>query len=156
MEGFDGTYGWNLLAVTEPMLLAGTELEERRLDSDFNSELTHESRYSSITTVEQTQFAGRPCYKVRLARKAGTEDIEFYDVSTGLKAGSTRTRQSPMGAVTRTEILEDYRKFGGVAHPTTMKTQGLLQAVTTIATIEYDSVSPSLFELPPAIRAQVK
>ena len=156
VEGFDGTYGWNLLAVTEPMLLAGTELEERRLDSDFNSELTHESRYSSITTVEQTQFAGRPCYKVRLARKAGTEDIEFYDVSTGLKAGSTRTRQSPMGAVTRTEILEDYRKFGGVAQPTTMKQQGLLQAVITIATIEYDSVSPSLFELPPAIRAQVK
>ena len=66
------------------------------------------------------------------------------------------TRQSPMGAVTRTEILEDYRKFGGVAHPTTMRKQGLLQQVITIATIEYDTVSPSLFELPPAIRSQVK
>ena len=102
VEGLDGAYGWDLSAVTEPMLRAGIELEERRLDSDFDSELTDESRYSSITTVEQTQFAERPCYKVRLARNAGTEDIEFYDVSTGLKAGSTRVRQSPRGAVTRT------------------------------------------------------
>src|SRR4029453_9267860 len=156
LEGFDGTYGWNSSAITGQMLLAGTELEERRLDSDFNRELTHESRYSSITTVEQTQFAGRPCYKVRLGRKAGTEDIEFYDVSTGLKAGSTMTRQSPMGAVSHTEILEDYREVGGVAHPTTKKIQGMLLQVITIATIEYDTVSPSLFELPPAIRSQVK
>ena len=83
--------------MTGPMLLEGRQLDEKRFDSEFYSELRNESRYASVTTLERVDFEGRPCYKVRLVRKSGGEDIEFYDVATGLKASSTTTRETQMG-----------------------------------------------------------
>jgi hypothetical protein len=104
LEGFDGTHGWSLSPMTGPMLLEGKQLDEKRFDSEFYSELRSESRYASVTTLERVDFEGRPCYKVRLVRKSGGEDIEFYDVATGLKAGSTTSRETQMGTVTGTTI----------------------------------------------------
>ena len=57
-----------------------------------------------MTTLGTIDFEGRPCYKVRLVRKTGGEDIEFYDVATGLKAGSITTRETPMGTITGTTV----------------------------------------------------
>jgi hypothetical protein len=155
-DGFDGTRGWRSSAITGPMLLTGKELEDRRLESDFYSELTHESRYASMTTIEQMEFEGRPCFKLRLVRKTGEEEFEFYDVETSLRAGSITNYESPMGRVPRTTVLGEYRKFGDLLHPTTLKIQGLLQQVITITAIEYDKVPPSVFEMPPGLQAQVR
>jgi hypothetical protein len=156
-EGFDGTHGWSLSPMTGPMLLEGKQLEEKRFDSEFYSELRSESRYQSITTLEQVDFEGRPCYKVRLVRKTGAEDIEFYDVATGLKAGSITTRETQMGTVTGTTVESDYRKFGNLLQPTRVVSHiGGLDQVITISSIEYDTVAPVVFELPAGIKALLK
>ena len=86
LEGFDGTHGWSISPMTGPMLLEGKQLDEKRFDSEFHGELRSDDRYASLTTLERVDFEGRPCYKIRLVRKTGGEDIEFYDVATGLKA----------------------------------------------------------------------
>jgi len=157
LEGFDGTYGWSLSPMTGPMLLEGRQLEEKRFDSDFYSDLRSESRYTSVTTLERGDFEGRPCYKVRLVRKTGGEDIEFYDVATGLKAGSITTRETQMGTVTGTTIESDYRKFGNLLQPTKVVSHiGGLDQVITISSIEYDQVPPSVFNLPQGIKALLK
>ena len=128
--------------MTGPMLLEGRQLEEKRFDSEFYSELRSESRYASVTTLEQVDFEGRPCYKVRLVRKTGGEDIEFYDVATGLKAGSITTRETQMGTVTGTTVESDYRKFGNLLQPTKVVSHiGGLEQVITISSIEYDRVA---------------
>jgi len=156
-EGFDGTHGWSVSPMTGPMLLEGKQLEEKRFDAEFHSELRSADRYSSMTTLEQTQFEGRPCYKIRLVRKTGGEDIEFYDVATGLKAGSITTRETQMGTVTGTSVETDYRKFGNLMQPTTVRTDiGGMKQVITITSIEYDNVAPAVFELPPGIKALLK
>ncbi len=156
-EGFDGTHGWSLSPMTGPMLLEGRQLDEKRFDSEFYSELRSESRYASVTTLEQVDFEGRPCYKVRLVRKSGGEDIEFYDVATGLKAGSTTTRETQMGTVTGTTIESEYRKFGNLLQPTKVVSHiGGLDQVITISSIEYDRVPPSVFDLPQGIKALLK
>jgi len=156
-EGFDGTHGWSLSPMTGPMLLEGRQLEEKRFDSDFYSELRSEDRYASVTTLERVDFEGRSCYKVRLARKAGGEDIEFYDAATGLKAGSITTRETQMGTVTGTTIESDYRKFGNLLQPTTVRSHvGGVDQVITISSIEYDRVPASVFELPAGIKALLK
>ena len=156
-EGFDGVRGWSFSPMTGPMLLDGKQLEEKRFDSEFHSELRDKDRYVSMTTLEQTDFEGRPCYKVQLVRKTGGEDIEFYDVATGLKAGSITTRETHMGTVTGTTVEADYRKFGNLLQPTTIKSQiGLVEQVITITSVEYDTVPASVFEMPPAIKALVK
>ncbi len=103
--------------MTGPMVLEGRQLEEKRFDADFHGELRGADRYASMTTLERTDFEGRPCYKVRLVRKSGGEDTEFYDVETGLKAGSITTRETQMGTVTGTTVATNYRKFGNLLHP---------------------------------------
>ena len=156
-EGFDGTTAWSIQPMTGPALAQGKELEEKKFDADFYSELHDPARYTSMKTVEKTTFEGRPAYKISLVRKNGGEDFEFYDVETGLKAGTTATRDMPMGSVTVTQIQADYKKFGDMLLPTTLKQTAMgATQVLTFTSVEFDTVSPAVFELPAAIKALVK
>ena len=104
-----------------------------------------------------TEFDNRPCYKVRLVRKNASEDFEFYDVKTGLKAGRTGSRETPMGTVSGTAVETDYKKFGNLLVPTTVKNSLMgVQQLITIQTVEFDNVSPSVFEPPAEIKALIK
>jgi hypothetical protein len=157
MEGFDGTNAWSLSPMTGAMLLQGKQLEEKKFDAEFYGELHQADRYESMKTVEKTMFEGRSCYKVSLVRRGGDEDFEFYDVATGLKAGSINTRETPMGTITTTSVETDYRKFGNVLQSTTLKQSAMgVQQVFTIASLEYDTVDASVFEPPAQIKALVK
>ena len=143
--------------MTGAELLTGKAFEDQQLESDFYSELTHENRYASVTTTAQAEFEGRPCYRIRLVRKTGDEEeFELYDVQTGLMAGSITKYESPIGRIARTTVLGDYRKFGDLLQPTTVKMQGMLLQVITIATIEYDKVLPSVFDVPPQLRSPTR
>jgi hypothetical protein len=156
-EGFNGTVGWSLNPMTGPALTQGKELEQKKFDSDFLADLHLDARYESMTTLEKSDFEGRPCYKLRLVRRGGGEEFEFYDVQTGLKAGSITTRDSPMGPITATTVETDYRKFGPLLQATTIKSTAMgLQQVITLTTVEYDKVDPGTFDPPPAIKALVK
>lgn len=156
-EGFDGTVGWSLNPLTGPTLIQGTQLEQRKLDSDFYSVVNYDKRYESMTTVEVADFDGRPCYKVRLVRPGGGEDFQFYDVKTGLRAGMITTRETPMGSMTATMTETDYKPFGGVLQPTRLNTKvENLQQVMTFEKFEFDKVDPSVFALPDQIKALLK
>ena len=156
-EGFDGTHAWSMNPMMGPMLASGDELKQRAQDADFDMALNMASRYTAMKTLEKTTFDGRECYKVSLTRKDGTEDIDYYDVATGLKAGSVNTRKSPMGQITVTTTLSDYKKSGELMQPMTMKQslQGI-DMITTFTTVEYDKVDPAVFELPAQIKALIK
>lgn len=156
VEAYNGQHGWTMSAMTGPMLLEGKQLEDKKFDTDFHSDL-QDGRYESMTTLEQTDFDGRPCYKLRLVRKGGSEDFEFYDVKTGLKAGRIATRETPMGTVTGTSVETDYKKFGNLLVPTTVKNMMMgVQQVITVSTVEFDTVKPSVFEPPAQIKALIK
>ncbi len=157
VEGFDGTHGWALQPMTGPMLKEGKELAQNKFDADFYSDLKAPERYASMKTLEKTTFEGRPCYKLSLVRKDGVEDIEFYDAETGLKAGATITRETTMGAVTATHVLSDYKSFGGLLVPTSMKQSAMgVEQVMKVTSVEFDNVPPSTFEPPAQIKALIK
>ncbi len=156
-EGFDGTHGWSVSPMTGPMLTQGKELEEKKFDADFYSDLHAEGRYASMKTVEKTTFESRPCYKVSLVKKNGSEDFDFFDVETGLKAGALGTRESQMGPMAVTQAHSDYKKFGDLLVPTTMKQTAMgVEQVLKITAIEFDNVPPSMFDLPKQIKALIK
>ena len=57
-----------------------------------------------------------------LKRKGGGDDIEFYDVETGLKAGGIVDAQEPDGHDHGDQsALSDYKKFGDILQPTVIK-----------------------------------
>jgi hypothetical protein len=157
-EGFDGKVAWSMSPMTGPMLATGEELTQKAFDANFDGALGIASRYDAMKTVEKTTFQGRPVYKLALTRKGGGgDDIEFYDVETGLKAGAIMERKNPMGTISVTSSVSDYKKFGDLLQPTVMKqsTSGV-EIVTTFTSVEYDKVDPTVFELPAAIKALVK
>ena len=157
-EGFDGKVAWAMSPMTGPMLATGEELTQKAFDANFDGALGIASRYDAMKTVEKTTFQGRPVYKLALTRKGGGgDDIEFYDVETGLKAGGIMERKNPMGTISVTSSVSDYKKFGDLLQPTVMKqsTSGV-EIVTTFTSVEYDKVDPTVFELPAAIKALVK
>ena len=156
-EGFDGSHGWSMSPMTGPMLKVGKELTQTKLDADFYSELRDPQKYPEVKTVEKTTFDGRPCYKVSIKRIDGVEDFDFYDIATGLRAGSINTRESPMGTMTMTSIEGAYKKFGKLTQATTVTQQvmGIEQKIT-LSIVEYDNVAASAFEPPAAIKALIK
>jgi hypothetical protein len=156
-EGFDGTHGWSMSPMTGPMLKTGKELEQTRLDADLYGELRDPKNYPTVKTVEKTTFDGRPCYKVALTRIDGAQDFDFYEVATGLRAGSIVTRETAMGTITMTTVAGAYKKFGNMMHSTshTQKVMGVEHTIK-IETVEYDKVDPSVFTPPHAIKALIK
>lgn len=156
-EGFDGKVGWATSPLTGPLLFEGRQLEERAFDADFFDELKAPERYVSITTVEKTTFDDRPAYKLKLVKKSGAEDVEFYDAESGLKIGGIATRESPMGPMQGTTSYTDYKQFGPLLQPTNLRVTTLnVQMVMTILTLEYGTVDPAVFALPAQIKALVK
>jgi hypothetical protein len=157
LEGYDGTHGWTLQPMMGPMLKQGKELAEKQFDSDYYSDLHEPERYTSMKTVEKTTFEGRACYKVSLVRKDGGEEIEYYDAETGLRAGTIQTRETPMGPITATQVLSDYKNFGRLLLPTTMKQTAMgVEQVLKITSVEFDNVPPSTFDPPAQIKALIK
>jgi hypothetical protein len=157
LEGFDGAVAWSMSPMTGPMLSQGKELEQKKFDADFYSELRQPDRYTSARTLEKTMWNGHPAYKVTLVRHDGSEELEYYDVKSGLRTGREFTRDAIVGPLKVQEISVDYRLFGDLLHPTTSTVNVMsVQQVITIASVEYDKVDPAVFELPAAIKALVK
>jgi hypothetical protein len=62
-----------------------------------------------------------------------------------------------MGPVTATQIISDYKKFGGMMLPTTMKQTAMgVEQIMKFTAVEWDNVPPSTFEPPPQIKALIK
>jgi zinc protease len=156
VEGFDGVHAWSINPMTGPALKTGKELEQTKLDADFYSELRDPKKYT-LTTVGKETFDGRECYKVSVKRIDGSEDFDFYDAATGLRAGSINTRETQMGTMTVSNTEGGYKKFGPITQATvlTQKVMGVEQKIT-LETVEYNTVNAAVFELPPAIKALVK
>ena len=156
LEGFDGSHAWSVNPMTGAMLKVGKELTQTKFDADFYKELYDPKNYT-LKTLEKTTFEGRPCYKVSVTRIDGVEDTDFYDVETGLRAGSIATRESPMGQMTMTSVESGYKKFGNMMQATiiTQTVMGVQQKIT-LTSIEYDTVKPEAFDLPASIKALIK
>jgi hypothetical protein len=156
-SGYDGEVGWSVNPATGPMILEGNQLHQFRQQADFLGPLNVEAYIDSASVVEETEFDGKMCQKVRVVTKWGEEYFDFYDVATGLPAGSIRTQESPMGAMEATTVVSDYKDFGGIlgASRIVQSVMGMDQIIT-INTIEYETVDLAVFELPDEIKAMMK
>jgi hypothetical protein len=153
-SGYDGTTAWSVDPMQGPMLLEGKQLEDTRVQADFYGRLHEASNFSSMETTGLVDFEGKQAYSLRLVRTNGDVVEELFDPTTGLLVGSVATRDTPMGPVTVTSVVSDYKKFGDQLVPTRVvqKVAGQ-EIVVTISSVTYDSVDPAVFELPASIKA---
>jgi hypothetical protein len=153
-NGYDGTTGWSIDPMMGARLLSEAELAAAREQADPMAAVRDPSAFTSMTTVEQTTMGGQACYKVRLVWKSGRESFDCYAVDTGLLVGSIANQESPMGTMSVTTLVSDYKQFGSVRMPTRMTQEAMgQQQVMTITSVEFDVVDDAAFTPPAEIAA---
>ncbi len=154
ISGYDGKFGFSMSAVTGPMLLEGKALDHMREQSDFYHVLHDPAKYKSIETVATVQFEGQECHQIKLVKLSGDESMEYFDIKTGLMIGTTGPQPSPLGTITVTTVVSDYKKFDDVLIATkVVEKMGGLQQMMSLEAVEFDKVPAEAFDLPPAIKA---
>lgn len=156
LSGYDGEFGWSMEPMAGPRLLSGGELNAMRENSNVLAAVRDPSLFGSMQTIERTESAGQPCYRVRLVWQSGRESHDCYHAETGFLIESTEEVESPIGMIQVTTTLSDYREFGGIMFPTrTVLTMMGAEQVLTISAVEFQRVDTSLVELPAEIRGLV-
>jgi hypothetical protein len=156
-QGFDGTTAWSINPMQGPRLMTGRELDQVREESSFGASSRQGPNVASAETVEKTEMTGEACYKVKMVWKSGRETFDCYSAASGLLIASMGKQESPMGTVEVTNLISDYKDFGGqkIATRLTQQVMGNEQ-VLIINTVDYDVAEASTFEMPPAIKALVE
>ena len=156
-SGYNGKVGWTINPIAGPTLLSGTDLAEVANDAWFDAALHAPDFVKTMTTVARVDFDGRPALKLQVVFVNGREQVEFYDVETGLQIGWEAERQTPLGPVPTVHVARDYRAFGPLKFAATLIDRALgIETVVTVSAIELVDVPPATFDPPPAIRALIK
>ena len=156
-SGYDGKNAWSIDPLAGPSLLTGRALSEMAEDAWFDGTLHASDRVKELTTIAKVEFDKRPAYQVKVVHISGVEEMEYYDVETGLHIGTESQRETPMGVLPIRGMLREYQKFGGLKQPTVLVqgTMGIDQ-VLRISSYEYNTVPATAFDPPPAIKALIK
>lgn len=152
--GSVGGVSWSIDPMHGPRLIEGEELEEQRRQMDPDVLTFSDAAIESMKTVALTDSEGRPCYRVEIVWKAGSDTASCFGVEDGLALSSEFTSISPMGEVRQTLHLYDYKQFGPVKMASRM--QGKIMSLTQVMTIEdfsFDTPPDEAFALPAAIVA---
>ncbi len=152
-NAYDGRIGWSVNPISGPELLKGAQLTEASEEAWFDAPLHTPDRVRSMDVVGRAEFDGHDTYKLKLVLPSGNEQFEYFDVASGLQAGSEMTRTLPQGVVPTVNFTRDYKKFGALMQPTTIVQRALgFDQVVTIASIEYDKVADSVFDVPADVK----
>jgi hypothetical protein len=155
-QGFDGTVGWSMNPMQGPSLIEGPMLEELKKSSDMYKDLDPSKIWDKAETKGAVNFGGVPCYEIIVSGGPGDGAL-YYEIQTGLTRGMVLTVESPMGKMPSTTIMSDYKEFDGVKIATRTDVEAMnMKQVLVVDSVDYKLVDPSIFNLPPEIKALVR
>jgi len=153
-QGFDGDTAWMVNPFMGAQIDDSVGVEAQRMRNAFYKELTYTDRFTTIETVEKTNWRGEDSWKVRLVDAEGKETFEFFSVATGLRRGEMGTEPTPGGDVESITVFEEYKDFGGIKTPTKITNEAAGQTqIFTVASVEWDTVDKAVFALPDEVKA---
>lgn len=158
-NGFNGTVGWDVNPMNGPRLLADKELSALKDNADFYGSLLYSAdRYSTMETVGDTVLNGEKAYRVKMVRKASnTESMSFFSASSGLLLGGVSTQDTQMGAMTISQTVSEYKKFGALLMPTKVVQQmGPQMMVMTIKEVVMNGAPAEAFDVPATVKPLIK
>lgn len=155
--GFDGTSAWSKDPMSGARILSGVEAEQTAEEADPEASLRMSSKIEKSETIEKTTMNNVECYKVRHTWKSGRVTHDCFGVSDGLIVASIVKQVSQMGEMEVTQLLSDYKDFGGLKRASVMTVQMMGQEIkTTITSWQWDDVKPEEIEPPADIKALLK
>lgn len=160
LNGFDGEIAWSFDPRPGPtagaQVSSGDDRESTKRDADFYYPLTELSWFKSMETAGIEDYEGNSCYRLHGINNWNKVNDHFYDVKTHLLDGYEF--DTPLGLTH--EIFSDYKKIDGVLVPTKQIVKAKAKDgswnvlyVLTFDSITFNDVDPSVFALPPAVRA---
>ncbi len=156
-SGFDGTVGWSSDPMTGPRLMTEEEVDTLKAQADPTIAMKYRDLYETIEYSGEVNFEGRKAHKITLIDEDGDQQIEFFDITSGLMVGQVSNQETPMGAIEVTTVMSEYKEFGGMQMPTKMVTSlGPQKMIMTITSAEINTVEDDAFELPSEIKALVE
>ena len=157
MVGYDGTTGWSRDPMSGARLLAGMEAAQAAEEADPEATLRTSPNILKSETVEKTNMNNQDCYKVTHTWKSGRVSHDCFAVSSGLIVASIQKQTSQMGEMEVTQLLDEYKDFGGVKRASVSRVQMMGTEIrTTINSFEWDTVKPEDMEPPADIKALLK
>jgi len=119
-EGFGGSNGWKVSNGPELHLTRFDEAEiARSAQVLFNPDLR--SVYTKIDYRFEGQIDGRPVYLLTATTAANQADRLYFDVATGFLVRRQSVIRTALGPFVYETDYSDYKDFGGVKIPTTIK-----------------------------------
>ena len=157
MQGFDGTTAWSKDPQLGARLLQGAEGEQASEEADPDAALRVSGNIVKSETVEKTNMNNVDCYKVKHTWKSGRITHDCFSVTDGLIVATMMKQISPMGELEVTQLLNEYKDFGGVKRASTTSFSMMGQDIkTTLTSWEWDTVKPEDVEPPADIKALLK
>lgn len=151
VTGFDGTTGWSIEPGSRPTPITDGALADLHADAVFDR--YDEDNLVSAETVDEGDFEGRRCVRLRIVRVPGRESFEYFDVITALFAGSVARRETGKGPVTMRTVVSRYESSDGVRlpHQLRIRTAGV-EEIITVMRVTHNGVDPGVFRPPASVR----
>lgn len=156
VQAYNGEIGW----IEDPMqgtqILEGEMLAQMKRQARFYAELERDDLFSQQTTAGESEWNGQAVYQLDVVDVDGNAMSQYFAKETGLLIGTEGTQTNAMGAIEVAITLGDYKDFGGVliATSTTMNIVSMaMEIITTVESVTFDDVDPSVFEPSDAIKA---
>ena len=138
-----------------PSLIEGSMLEELKKSSDMYKDLDPSKIWTKAETKGAVNFGGVPCYEIAVTGGPGDGAV-YYEIQTGLTRGMMLTVESPMGKMPSTTMMSDYKEFDGVKIATRTDVEAMnMKQILVVDSVDYKSIDPAIFNLPPEIKALV-
>jgi hypothetical protein len=157
LSGFDGKVAWAVQPGTGAMLLDGEMATQVSEQADFFGDLHDYTRFTSVTTLAETSFQGKRVHPVQMIRPSGDTLVEYFDIETGLSAGSRTAVSTPMGRIESTSVVGDYKTFNGLTLATRIEQRNpQYRLIITIANVEFDTLDEAALAPPESVKALIK
>ena len=152
--GSDGKVGW-----TDSPMMGGIQL----LDADQTKQPAEEAnifrvlvsvqeKARELETVDRSDFADHPCYKVRIVNEGGQEQFAYFDVDSKMLRGTRITQDSPRGPIETISSFGEWKQIGDVKLFSRIDSEQMgMKATTNFTEIELNKVDPAIFQLPPEV-----
>lgn len=156
-SGVDGEVVWENSAMTGPQIMEGSVREQALRDATFHKLVYWQKVYEKAECAGIQAVDEKPCYKVVLTPKEGSEDTLFIDKESHLIVKAESTSESPMGKIPLEIYISDYKEMNGIRIPQRLRqvVMGQERMIKTEGVLFNLQFPAHLFKLPPEIQELV-